>query len=59
MDGHAVATLVGVLVTWLLTPQPPWAAFALFAGALAVIHAVRARHSWDCLRALHTAARAG
>lgn len=56
---HAVATLAGVLVAWLLTPQPPWAAFALFAGALAVIHAVRARHCWDYLRGLRSAVRTG
>lgn len=56
---HAVAASAGVLVAWLLVPQPPWAAFAVVAGALAVFHIGRARHSWSGLRTLHAAGRTG
>lgn len=50
---HAVAATAGVLFASLLVPQPSWTAFAVFAAGLAVIHLVRAWHSWAYLRALH------
>jgi hypothetical protein len=51
--------LIEFLVARLLVPQPPWAAFAVGTGALAVTQVVRARHAWACLRALHTTGRTG
>lgn len=50
---YAVAATTGVMVASLLVPQPAWTVFAVFAGILAVIHVLRARHPWSYLRALH------
>ncbi|KLU08039.1 hypothetical protein ABL57_20100 [Kocuria sp. SM24M-10] len=49
---YAVAATTGVLVASLLVPQPAWTAFAVFAGILALIHVLRARHPWAYLRAV-------
>lgn len=50
---YAVAATTGVLVASLLVPQPAWTVFAVFAGILAAIHLLRARHPWAYLRAVH------
>ena len=48
-----MAATTGILVASLLVPQPAWTVFAVFAGILAILHVLRARHPWAYLHALH------